>query len=50
MDELNKNLDEILDFEEVGICMTDADKKVLHQNERCKQVCGEQLNKACFFM
>lgn len=47
MSNLNKKLDKTLDFNEVGICMTDASKKVIHQNKRCKEICGDQIDHSC---
>ena len=37
----------LLDFDELGICLTTRDKKVLFQNNICKSVCGDQTLKNC---
>jgi ATP/maltotriose-dependent transcriptional regulator MalT len=32
---------------DIGICIKDGDKKVLHQNALCKQICGNQEGTIC---
>ena len=37
----------MLDFENLGICSTDANKLVLFQNNICKEICGNQTSEVC---
>ena len=37
----------LLDFEEIGICLTTHSKKVLFQNNVCKRICGDQFSNTC---
>ncbi len=42
-----QRLDEMLASEGIGVCMRDAEQRVLSQNEHCREVCGERGGTVC---
>jgi len=40
-------LEESLESGDIAVCVKDAQRKVLMQNERCRQICGDHLGRTC---
>ena len=40
-------LEESLESEGIAVCIKDLRRKVLRQNERCRQICGDYLGRTC---
>lgn len=40
-------LEQSLETGEIGVCVKDVQRKVLMQNERCRQICGEYRGRTC---
>lgn len=40
-------LEESLEASEIAICVKDANKKVLEQNDLCRRICGDRLGELC---
>jgi DNA-binding CsgD family transcriptional regulator len=44
---MGRLLEESLEAGDIAVCVKDAQKKILMQNERCRQICGDHLGRAC---
>jgi len=40
-------LEESLDSGDIAVCVKDAKRNVLMQNERCRQICGDHIGHTC---
>jgi DNA-binding CsgD family transcriptional regulator len=46
-DTMSRLLEESLRTGDIAICIKDAEKKVLQQNETCRLICGDKLAQVC---
>jgi DNA-binding CsgD family transcriptional regulator len=44
---VNTLLQESLEASDIAVCVKDAQRKVLMQNDRCREICGDHLGRAC---
>ena len=44
---INMLLEEALEDGDIAVCVKDAQKNILMQNDRCRQICGDHLGQAC---
>jgi ATP/maltotriose-dependent transcriptional regulator MalT len=44
---INLLLEQSLETGEIGVCVKDVQRKVLMQNERCREICGDIRGRAC---
>jgi DNA-binding CsgD family transcriptional regulator len=44
---MGRLLEESLEAGDIAVCVKDEQKKILLQNERCRQICGDHLGRTC---
>jgi ATP/maltotriose-dependent transcriptional regulator MalT len=44
---MTKDLNQLFNFEGMALCIASSDKQVLFQNDSCKSICGEKIDKFC---